>query len=30
MVFILDFNEKGKIKKELVYMDNGLVEEQIR
>ena len=30
MVFILDFDENGKIKKELVYMDNGLVEEQIR
>jgi adenylate cyclase len=30
MVFILDFDEEGKIKKELVYMDNGLVEEQIR
>jgi tetratricopeptide (TPR) repeat protein len=30
MVFILDFNEKGRIKKGLVYMDNGLVEEQIR
>jgi adenylate cyclase len=30
MVFILDFDEEGKIRKELVYMDNGLVEEQIR
>lgn len=30
MVFILDFDGAGKIKKELVYMDNGLVEEQIR
>jgi ketosteroid isomerase-like protein len=30
IVFFLEFNECGKIKEERVYVDNGLVEEQIR
>lgn len=29
-VFFLKFDENGKIKEERVYIDNGLVEEQIR
>jgi ketosteroid isomerase-like protein len=30
VVFFLEFDENGKIKEERVYVDNGLVEEQIR
>lgn len=30
IVFFLEFDEKGKIKEERTYVDNGLVEEQIR
>jgi ketosteroid isomerase-like protein len=30
IVFFLEFDEEGKIKEERTYVDNGLVEEQIR
>ena len=30
IVFFLEFDEEGKIKQERTYVDNGLVEEQIR
>jgi ketosteroid isomerase-like protein len=30
VVFFFEFDENGKIKEERVYVDNGLVEEQIR
>jgi ketosteroid isomerase-like protein len=30
IVFLLEFDENGKIKMERTYVDNGLVEEQIR
>ena len=30
IVFILEFNADGKVQEERVYVDNGLVEEQIR
>lgn len=30
IIFFLEFDEYGKIKEERIYVDNGLVEEQIR